>query len=84
MKTSMKKDEIESERTSMKIRIYPTWPLALRVDAKGAGIEKESSMRSTMLRPIEHESTWRALHFGSVSLKKTKFCSAWAALLRRA
>lgn len=45
----MKKDEVESERKSMKIKIYPTRPLTLRVDVKRAGIEKESSMRSTTL-----------------------------------
>lgn len=40
MKTSMQEDELESERKLMTIRIYPTWPFTLRVDAKEAGVEK--------------------------------------------
>lgn len=48
MKASMKKDEVESKRTSMTITINAAWPLALRVDVQGAGIGKES-MQSTTL-----------------------------------
>lgn len=45
----MKKDEVESKRTSMTITINAAWPLVLRVDVQGAGIEKEYSMQSTTL-----------------------------------
>lgn len=81
MKASMKKDEVERERTSMTITINAAWLLALRVDLQGAEIEKESSTHSTTLQSTN--SRGEPLHFGSVSLNKTEFYSAWAALLRR-
>lgn len=49
MKASMKKDEVENKKMSMTITINAAWPLALRVDVQGAGIEKKSSMQSTTL-----------------------------------
>lgn len=51
---------------------------------EGSGDRKRIFYAKHNASPIEHKSTWRTLHFGFVSLNKTKFCSAWAAPLKRA
>lgn len=63
MKASMKKDEVENKKMSMTITINAAWPLALRVDVQGAGIEKKVFYAKHDASPIEHKSAWRTPSF---------------------